>query len=90
MLFRLALNIKKAELELVSSVQYNVTGWNITSKCLGRDISVRQHSKSERIELPATSRHRQIVESDVKPKSNKQTYKIHVREGERETELKKC
>ena len=26
--------------------QYNVTGWNIMSKCLGRDISVRQHSKS--------------------------------------------
>ena len=27
--------------------QYNVTGWNIKSKCLGHDISVRQHSKSE-------------------------------------------
>ena len=27
--------------------QYNVTGWNIMSKCLGHDISVRQHSKSE-------------------------------------------
>ena len=27
--------------------QYNATGWNIMSKCLGHDISVRQHSKSE-------------------------------------------
>ena len=35
--------------------QYNVTGWNIMSKCLRCDISVGQHSKSV---LPATSRHR--------------------------------
>ena len=45
------------------------------SKCLGRDISVRQHSKSEHsapclIQTP--SRYdRKIVESDVKSKSNK-------------------
>ena len=47
------------------------------SKCLGCDISGSTLKVS--IELPATSRHRRdmskkIVESDVKPKSNKQTF----------------
>ena len=47
------------------------------SKCLGHDISVRQHSKSEHwapchIQTPSQYDWK-IVESDVKPKSNKQT-----------------
>ena len=47
------------------------------SKCLGHDISVRQHSKSEHwapCHIQTPSRYDwKIVESDVKPKSNKQT-----------------
>ena len=46
------------------------------SKCLGHDISVRQHSKSEHwapCHIQTPSRYDwKIVESDVKPKSNKQ------------------
>ena len=45
------------------------------SKCLGHDISVRQHSKSEHwapCHIQTPSRYDwKIVESDVKPKSNK-------------------
>ena len=56
--------------------KYNVTGWNIMSKCLGHDIPVRQHSKSEHwapcyIQTPSRYDSK-TVESDVKPKSNKQ------------------
>ena len=48
------------------------------SKCLGCDISVRQHSKSEHwapchIQIPSWYDWK-IVESDVKPKSNKHIY----------------
>ena len=50
------------------------------SKCLGRDILVRQHSKS--IELPATSRHRRdmterLLKVALNPKSNKQIRSGH-------------
>ena len=54
------------------------------SKCLGHDISVRQHSKSEH-ELPATSRHRRdmterLLKATLSPfQTNKQTKKIFIR-----------
>ena len=49
------------------------------SKCLGRDISLRQHSKSEQL-VPATSRHRRdmterLLNATLNPsQTNKQTH----------------
>ena len=52
------------------------------SKSLGHDISVRQHSKSEHLapcHIQAPLRYDwKIVESDVKPESNKQTKWVDV------------
>ena len=50
------------------------------SECLGHDISVRQHSKSEHwapCHIQTPSRYDwKIVESNIKPKSNKKNYKF--------------
>ena len=51
------------------------------SKSLGRDISVRQHSKKVSIELPATSRHRRdmterLLKATLSPNQTNNIYTL--------------
>ena len=54
---RSAFRIKAGNQNWSAQCQYNVTGWNIMSKCLGREIRWGGTLKVS-TELPATSRHR--------------------------------